>query len=229
MRAPRPITLVVFDEHLMCLDGLAAALDEDPTVAIVATTTERRDVADIVEQRRPDVCLIDVETPDAGCIAAMVELRRRAPGTGIVMLIDEPPPSFVRTAVGAGVRGFTRKDATLRSLRQTVDRVAAGYSLVGAETISRTAPAPPVPRSASDVHQERLTAREQQVLDRLIAGEDTRHIAVELHISRSTARTHVQHVRRKLGAHTKLQAVTLALGTCSLHPSLDAGPTARRG
>jgi two-component system, NarL family, nitrate/nitrite response regulator NarL len=218
MRAPRPISLVVYDEHLMCLEGLAAAFDEDPTVAIVATTNEYSGLAEILEQRRPDICLFDVTCPDAPCIAALSELARRAPKTALVVMIVDPPPVFVRKAISVGVRGFARKDASLHSLRRTIDRVSASPSVVGADTVGGvTTPTSQTPaRSSRRTSVDQLTNREREVLARMMAGDDTRHIAAALHVSRSTARTHVQNVRRKLGARTKLQAVALALGTATV-------------
>lgn len=220
MRASRPITLVLYDRHLMSLESLAAAFDEDPTVAIVATTTRRNDLPDILEQRRPGICIIDVTTADTDCIAVLAELGRRAPGAALVLLVDDVPTSFVRKAIRAGVRGFARKDASLHSLRKTIDCVATGRSLVGADALGRlpNAPSHNRPRPAPPSTLDQLTEREQEVLDRIMAGDDTRHIAAALKISRSTARTHVQNVRRKLGARTKLQAVALALGTTPTWP-----------
>jgi DNA-binding NarL/FixJ family response regulator len=218
MRASRPISLVVFDEHLMCLEGLAAAFDEDPSVAIVATTNEYAGLAEILEQRRPDICLFDVSSPDAPCIAAFGELARRAPKTAIVAMVVDLPPGFIRKAVTAGVRGFARKDAGLHSLRRTIERVSASPTVVGADAVSGPWPstAAASARSPRRSSTDQLTAREREVLARMMAGDDTRHIAAALHVSRSTARTHVQNVRRKLGARTKLQAVALALGTATV-------------
>jgi DNA-binding NarL/FixJ family response regulator len=215
MRAPSPITLVVYDEHLMCLEGLAAAFDGDPTVAVVATTTERELLGDIVEERRPSVCLFDVGAADASSVTAIARVIGRSPSTAVVVLVDEPSSAFVRSAVKAGVRGFIRKDAGLRSLRQTIDRVGASRAVVGADaarrhTTSSVRAARPVSAAPT---LDWLTSREQEVLDHILAGENTRNIAAALQISRSTARTHVQNVRRKLGARNKLQVVALALGT----------------
>jgi DNA-binding NarL/FixJ family response regulator len=215
MRASRPITLVVYVQHLMCLEGLAAVFDEDPTVTVVATTTDTSDLPDIVEQRQPGVCLFDVAVPDPTCIATITELTRRAPGMAIVALVDELPAPFVRAAVRAGVRGFARKDTSLRALRQTIDRVTIGHAVIGVENV-RVLPAAPAHQRARQSEApivDQLTDREHEVLGRMMAGDDTRHIAAALNISRSTARTHVQNVRRKLGARTKLQAVAVALGT----------------
>jgi len=214
MRAPSPITLVVYDEHLMCLEGLAAAFDGDPTVAIVATTTERELLADIVEERRPSVCLVDVSTADAATVATIARVIKRSTPTSAVVIVDEPSSAFVRSAVKAGVRGFVRKDAGLRSLRQTIERVSACRAVVGADAVRRASGSLRAARPVSAAPTlDWLTSREQEVLEHIIAGENTRNIAAALKISRSTARTHVQNVRRKLGARNKLQLVALALGT----------------
>lgn len=210
MRAPRPIRVTLFDEHLMCIESLCAAL-EDADLIIDTTTTVRDELPELVDRRRPDVCLIDIMTPDAASVAVIAATARRAPDTRIATLVNQPTPSFVQDAIDAGVRGFARKDGTLSALRLTLERVADGQRLVGADAVRPVVPAPAYSMSPGSV-LEQLTARENEVLERMIAGDDTRHIATALHISRSTARTHVQNVRQKLGARTRLQAVTLAVG-----------------
>jgi len=210
MRAARPIRVTLFDEHLMCIESLCAAL-EDADLIIDTTTTVRDELPELVDRRRPDACLIDITTPDAASVAVIAATARRGPETRIVALVNEPPLSFVQGAVDAGVHGFARKDGTLSALRLTLERVADGQRLVGADALRRTMPAAAHSISPGSV-LEQLTARENEVLERMIAGDDTRHIAAALHISRSTARTHVQNVRQKLGARTRLQAVTLAVG-----------------
>lgn len=205
---------MVYIEHEICAESLAGALEE-PTAVVVATTTNRDALPDIIERRQPDMCLLDIPVPDAECLVAAAEISRRAPETKIVALVGDLPAGFVDEALDAGIRGFVRKDATLRALRHTIERVAAGEAPVGAETLLR---APSRPQPGPQWHRFgpttcRLTHREYEVLDRMIAGQETRDIAVEMRISRSTARTHVQNVRLKLGAHTRLQAVAFAVGT----------------
>jgi two-component system, NarL family, nitrate/nitrite response regulator NarL len=223
MRTSRPARVVVFVEQLICAETLAGALEE-PTAIVVATTTNRDALAEIVERRRPDLCLVDIPVPDAECLVAISEIIRRTPDTKVVALVGDVPAGFVDEALDAGVRGFARKDGTLRALRNTIERVAAGEARVGAETVLPTRFRPPVglPRHGSGPTGCKLTHREYEVLDRMIAGQETRHIAAALRISRSTARTHVQNVRLKLGARTRLQAVAYAVGT-GRHPSQPTG------
>lgn len=199
----------------MSVEAFAAAFDGDPTAIVVATTTERKLLVDIVQERRPTICLIDIDRTDPSCVDTLARLMQRTPSTAVVVLVDDPPPAFVRALIKAGVRGFIRKDANLRHLRRTIDRVCATRAVVGADVVRvRPRVAPRTLRSVPTTPRlDRLTVREQEVLNHIIAGEDTRRIATALHISRSTARTHVQNVRRKLGARTKLQVVAVALGT----------------
>lgn len=227
MRVSRPITLVVHARHLMLLEALAAAFDGDPTMAVVAATTDADLLPDIMEERMPSVCLCDTDASDPDCASTIRAVTRRAPATAVVVLVDEPSPAFVRELADAGVRGFIRKDANLRNLRTTIDRVCATRAIIGVDALrARPQRVGPPPRAAATAaNLEQLTGREHEVLDHILAGEDTRHIAVALQISRSTARTHVQNVRRKLGARTKLQVVALACGT-AVHPSVASGSPA---
>jgi DNA-binding NarL/FixJ family response regulator len=221
VRTTRPARVVVHADELICAESLAGALEE-PTAIVVATTTNRDELPEIVERRRPDVCLVDIPVPDAQCLVSIAETVRRTPDTKIIVLVGDLPAGFVDKALDAGVRGFIRKDATLRALRHTIERVAGGEAPVGAETLLRAQSRPhaQLSRHRFGPASCRLTHREYEVLDRMIAGQETRHIAAALSISRSTARTHVQNVRLKLGARTRLQAVAYAVGTGSTPPAL---------
>lgn len=208
----RPVSVVLCDRHIMCLESLAAALD-DPLVLVVATTTSQADLPAVLALRRPAVCVIDLGTPDDACLDELAAITARAPQTGMIALVDDLPARVVGRAVDAGVNGFVRKDTTLRTLRHTIDRVAAGQTPVGADALLRIARLVTTqPEPSVGLARGQLTVREREVLDRMMAGEDTRHIAATLSISRSTARTHVQNVRHKLGVRTRLQAVALANG-----------------
>jgi DNA-binding NarL/FixJ family response regulator len=202
----------------MCIESLCAALD-GPDLVIDTMTTDRDELLELVGRRRPDVCLIDSTAPDPAGLAVMDAIMRRVPETGIVALVNDPPAAFVHDALAAGVRGFAREDGTLRALRQAIERVADGQRLVGVDTLLPAGPEPSRRMSPFAV-VDQLTPRESEVLERMIAGYDTPHIATMLDISRSTARTHVQNVRKKLGAHTRLQAVTLAVGHRQRRPEI---------
>lgn len=203
----------------MLLEALTAALDGDPTLSVVAATTDREVLLELVQQRQPSVCLCDTDEDDPTCLGAISELCRGAPATAVVVLVDDPSVDFVRELCAAGVRGFIRKDANLHNLRTTIDRVCATRTVVGMDALRPRTVRPAGRATATRANLEQLTGREHEVLEHILAGDDTRRIAAALQISRSTARTHVQNVRRKLGARTKLQVVALARGT-AVHPAV---------
>lgn len=231
MREQRPTTLVCYDHRLMSLEGLVAAFDDDPLVEVVASSTDPNELPRILQLVRPEICLVDVAVANADCIASLAHLARVAPRTAVVLLVDDPTTSFVCKATHVGVRGFARKDATFRSLRKTIDRVATGQGVVGADAFGRIpTPSSRYPsRPAARGTVDQLTEREHEVLNRIMAGDDTLRIAAALQISRSTARTHVQNVRRKLGARTTLQAVALARGTTTSWSAADGYAVSRCG
>ena len=207
MPVNRPVQILIHDSHSICVESFAAALND--TFDVIAATTELRDLVDLVDATRPDVCLIGIDSAGDRYPAAISQILARTPKTRVVTVLPPTAAGVAREALAAGARGFVGNDAPVRTLNHTIDRVAAGQARVGAEAFLHQATAS---RSRHAQYVVQLTEREQEVLERLIAGEDTRHIAAALHICRSTARTHVQNVRLKLGAQTRLQAVAYAVG-----------------
>lgn len=204
------MSLMLCDDHLLLLETLASALTARGQ-EVVAIVTHPAEAVSAAVELHPDVCLLDVYFPDGDGIEVAREIAHRAPATKVLMLSASSDPAVVRKAFDAGALGFVQKDddidAILSALEQVArDEVALQPRLLRAvmqptsgETQRRPAPA-----------EHWLTAREREVLLRLVAGDSTAVIATRLGMATSTTRTHIQNVLVKLGVHTRLQAVALA-------------------
>jgi two-component system nitrate/nitrite response regulator NarL len=210
MSAPRAaLRLVLCDDHLMLLEALKDALTAHGHL-VVGLTTEPDAAVDLVSRLQPDVCILDVSFPDGDGVTAAERIQAVAPSTKVMLLSAALTPDIVRYAAEVGVRGFARKDDSLAQILDAIDRLVTGQITIDADLL-RGALQPhrhPVDFDPSDPSTQ-LTTREREVLDRIIAGDSTAAISASLHISESTARSHVQNVLMKLGVHTRIQAVAL--------------------
>lgn len=209
--------LVLCDDHQLLLDALSTALTQRGHV-VEAAVSSSHEVAAVVARTDPDICLLDVRFPDGDGVEAARELRQVAPRTKVVILSATADPETVAAASAAGVVGFTHKDQTIDAIVRVLERVNNGemvQDVEGAGTARRRGAA------ESDVARllRYLTERELEVLERLVAGETTEVIARGLGITVNTARTHVQNVLVKLGAHTRLQAAALVVNAGLMAPS----------
>jgi two-component system nitrate/nitrite response regulator NarL len=200
------VNFVLCDDHRMFVEALALVLECEGW-QVVARTSSVADAAAAVAREHVDICILDVGLPDGSGLDGIEQLVAASPQTKIVMLSALADRDTVAAALAAGARGFARKTCDLKIILDVLTRVAAGQlAIEGADG------------DASDHgghHQHRrladfLTAREEEVLQCLVAGYNTRALAVEMGISYATARSHVQNVLTKLGVHSQLQAVAYA-------------------
>jgi DNA-binding NarL/FixJ family response regulator len=200
--------IVLSDRHSLFLDALWAALTSRGH-HVLAATTARHDLLDAVVRLQPAMCIVDSAFPDGDAIDAICEITVAAPTTRVVVLTADGRETVMRRALDAGAAGFVHKSRGLAAVLRVLDKVVHGEVCV-----LMASPAPP--GGASRPHSTRqlaafLTPREVECLGLLAAGLDTLQMARRLGVSSATVRSHVQSLMTKLGVHTRLEAVTLAI------------------
>ncbi|MGY1671019.1 response regulator [Geodermatophilus sp. SYSU D00710] len=209
--------LLLCDDHRLFAEAMATALESRGHQVVV--TTSLAEALHAVDEEEPDVCLVDLRFPDGGGAHVVAALRAGRPSRRIVVLSGSGGADDVAASIAAGAVGFLDKAQPVTEVFSALDRVAAGE------------PLPRPPRPFPDASPDRaspdeapangvgvrrlldvLTPREREVLDLMVAAEDTAGIARALRVAPSTARTHLQNVMLKLGVHSRLEAVALVAG-----------------
>src|SRR5438445_755492 len=189
--------------------AIATPADLD-CVGTAATIAEGRRLA---AELHPDVILIDVELPDGDGIEAVPELRRDNPRTRVLVLTGHTAVGVLARAASAGVCGFLLKESGIQEVLRAVRVARDGGMIVNNVTLSgvlsRIAAGGPPGGGVSAV--ELFTPRELDVLRGLATGSDPQNIARDLGMSVNTCRGHVKSILGKLGAHSQLEAVVIAL------------------
>ena len=201
--------VVLGNQHRLFLDALTEALSQEG-VKVAAQATTPQEVLAAVAVHEPDICLLAISFPDSSGLDVLRVIRRRHQAVRVVMLSDISAPVIVAAATDAGAAGFIWKEQRITDIVRTLTRVLAGERALGAALSAQGAD-----RFGSHVVADSdcllrvLTMREQQVLMLMMEGESTKQIARSLAIALSTARTHVQSVLVKLGAHSRLEATSM--------------------
>ena len=151
--------------------------------------------------------MLDVGFPEGDGIEVLSHAAELSPTTKVLMLSAARDPELVRTAIDLGACGYICKDVGVVEVIRAVERVQEGEIILD----------PLVVRALTQRSRAKpddiewligfLTRREREVLRRIVIGQSTREMAQDMHVSKSTARTHVQNVLQKLGVHSRLQAV----------------------
>jgi len=194
--------LVVCDANRILCEALAAALEaRGHQVLALATTVD--DCVEAVAGCQPDVCELDLHLPDPkDGLRAVREIRCRCPGTAVLVVSDLRDPGIWQQVRGLGVAGLVGKDRSVSQIAEALNMIDEGNPVFD--------PAPAQEPAACAAVPILLTPREADVLRRLVAGQDTRQMALEMNIAISTLRTYVRNLLAKLGAHSRLEAAAVA-------------------
>ena len=204
MTAATPISCVVADDHPAVLEAVAEFLAQSG-IEIAARAQNGQEALDKIEQRKPQVALVDVRMPGLGGIEVARRAQRSAPDTAILLYTGYGDRALLTEALDAGVRGFVLKEAPMDDLLRALQAVAAGGTYVDpvlAGTLAAASLGSALPQ---------LTQRERDVLRLLADGLSNEEIGKRLFISAETVRTHVRKAMDKLDADTRTQAVARAL------------------
>lgn len=209
-------TLVLGDDHSLFADALETVLSQqDFTVLAVALTLAT--VRDAVATFQPDLCLLDRHFADGDSVDALDHLVSASPRTRVMVLTADRDQDGMMRAMRAGAVGYLHKTRGLNVLLNGIRRAVRGEIVVDL----------PVTRQAgnsttTDVSRlaAYLTARERQCLALLVEGLGTTAMAYRLGVSATTVRSHVQALLTKLGAHSRLEAASLAVR----HSLVGPGP-----
>ena len=203
----RAVRVFIVDDHLLVAEGVAAALTAADGISVVGIAGTCADALREVSELQPDVMLLDQRLPDGLGTDIITDVFAGSPATKIVLLTAETSDAALFTAVERGCVGYVRKGARASELIKVVRGVARNESMIATEDLLRLLPRL---RGAQRLGDD-LTPREAEILQLLVNGASTEGIADELVIAPATARNHVQAVLTKLGAHSRLEAVSIAL------------------
>jgi DNA-binding NarL/FixJ family response regulator len=197
----------IIDDHRMFTQAVAAALTEEPDMEVVDTVENLASARQRLEEVEVDVILLDQRLPDGQGTHAAAELRAIRPAAKVVLVTAAMEPSVLNEALAAGCAGFVTKGDSIDALAAAVRAAASGATPVSPAMLTRI--------TGGDSHSsnltEPLTPRETAVLLFLADGMSNEEIAKRLFISIHTLRNHIQSIISKLGAHSKLEAVSVAI------------------
>jgi DNA-binding NarL/FixJ family response regulator len=201
------IRVAVVDDHPHVAIALRALLDRTPDIRLVAEAKRGADVPALVRQARPNVLLLDLFIePQFDALATVRTLRADFPDLKICLLSAFLEPAMVRELLQAGVSGYILKDDDYVSkieiiLRDLVD----GRVYLSTQVYQALVQEMQVESAGSG-----LSERELEILRLAKRGLPNPQIAQSLHISPGTVRNHLSAVYRKLGVHSRHEALQIA-------------------
>jgi DNA-binding NarL/FixJ family response regulator len=214
------IKLLIVDDHSVFGEGLEALLGAEPGLEPLAPVSDPYRVIDVAIARKPDAVIMDVRLGSVSGIDLTAELTTLPTAPFVVVLTAYPDAATAISAIRAGAVGFVAKSAAAEHVVAAVRTAVLGGIWLPAGMLNRVlAAVPDPPDGARQQLFEQLTLREQEVLAMMVNGLDRNCIAGRLCQSPNTVRTHIRNVTTKLGCHSALEAVAVALRV-GLRPQL---------
>jgi len=202
------VSVLIVDDHLMFAESLARLLQDEGDIAVVGLAPTGAAAIEMSGRLVPDVVLIDYHLPDRDGVEISAEIKQRNPQTMVVMLTGASDDRVLLASIEAGCSGFLTKDRAASEVAIAVRSAAAGEALITPAMLARLLPR--LSRRQSGVGTE-LTVREREVMACMARGWSNKVTATELYLSVNTVRNYTQSILTKLGAHSKLEAVSKAV------------------
>jgi DNA-binding NarL/FixJ family response regulator len=204
------IRVLIVDDHAVVREGLRTFLELQDGIDVVGEAGNGTEALEQARRLEPDVVLMDLVMPGLDGVGAMRQLRERSPQIRVIVLTSFLDDDRLMPAIQAGAAGYLLKDVDPAELAQAVRTASAGQAMLNPAVAARLVAAI-AENPAPGAQLERLTRREQEVLEQIAHGRSNKRIALELGISEKTVKAHVGHLLAKLGVADRTQAALLAV------------------
>jgi two-component system response regulator DesR len=202
------IRILIAEDQSLVRGALAALLDMEPDLTVVAQVGRGDEVVPAALEAQPDVALLDIEMPGLDGISAAAQLRSASPTTRVMMLTVFGRAGYLRSALEAGASGFLLKDTPAHELAAAIRRIAAGHRVVD----------PQFAVEALADGGNPLTEREREVLQAATQLGTVTEMAERLSLSEGTVRNHLSAAIQKTGARNRAEAARIARDKGWLNP-----------
>lgn len=199
---PNVIRILAADDHPLLRGGIAALVNGEPDMKLVAEASNGDEALEKFRSYRPDVTLLDLQMPGLNGIEALSRIVGEFPSARIIVLTTFKGDAQVMGALRAGARAYLLKENVHLELLETIRKVHEGRKRIPPEIASEL---------AEHATEDDLSVREIEVLRLIGGGNSNRQIGDRLSIGEGTVKTHVTNILSKLSASDRAHAVTIAL------------------
>jgi DNA-binding NarL/FixJ family response regulator len=202
VKKQKGIRVMLVDDHPAFRKGMAALIESEPDLIVVAQTGDGREAIRIYRDSKPDVVLMDLRLPGMGGVEAIMAIRKESPDARVIVLTTFDTDEDIYRAIQSGAKSFLLKDTPDDELSATIRAVHAGQQVLPPKVADRLA-----------VRQRRadMSDREMKVLELLIKGRSNKEIGSSMFVCEDTVKAHLKSLFSKLGVHDRTEAAISAI------------------
>src|SRR5215469_4467198 len=199
---PGLIRLLTVDDHPLLRKGIAALVNAEPDMKVIAEASSGSEAVDMFRSHHPDVTIMDLQMPGMSGLEAINRILSEFPNSRIIVLTTYSGDVQVAQAIRAGARGYILKGHVHRELLETIRVIHAGQKRIPQEIAVEL---------VEHMADEALTPREIDVLRLIAAGNANKQIADQLSIGEASGKSYVANIFSKLHANDRAHAVTIGV------------------
>jgi DNA-binding NarL/FixJ family response regulator len=224
----KKLRILIADDHGLVRRGAVAVLRSRHGWRVVGEAANGREAVEKAIKQKPDVAILDISMPELDGVEATRQILEAVPDTGVLVLTMHGSEQMVRSALGAGARGYLLKSDLTECLVKAVKAIADGkrfltptVSEIVLDGFLRT-------RSEGQRRGTRTTPREIEIIRLLAEGKSNKESATQLGITVRTVETHRAKIMLKLGLHSLADLIHYAISQ-GLHKTVGSAQSAESG
>jgi two-component system NarL family response regulator len=208
LKKPNEIMVMLVDDHPAFRKGMAALIESEPDLRVVAESGDGSQALEIYRQKKPDVVLMDLRLPGLGGVEAIIAIRKEFPDARVIVLTTFDRDEDIFRAIQSGAKSYLLKDTPEDELAATIRAVHAGREILPGKVAKQLA----ARRQRADLSQ-----REMEVLQLLTKGRSNKEMAASLFISEDTIKAHLKTLFSKLNVQDRTEAAISAIQHGIIH------------
>jgi two-component system NarL family response regulator len=208
VKKTNPIRLMLVDDHPAFRTGMAALIEHEPDLQVVAEAGDGAQALELYRVHQPDIVLMDLRLPGIGGVEATLAIRKEFPNARVIVLTTFDTDEDIYRAIQSGAKSYLLKDTPNVELARTIRAVFAGEQVLPPKVANRL---------ASRLRRADLSEIEMEVLQLLIKGRSNKEMSQSLAVTEDTVKARLKTLFSKLNVHDRTEAAITAIRLGIVH------------